>query len=217
MKKLFVLLLSVFVVMNVFATTGTTEESVGDSKATLKLTLENKYKLAFIRASDITSDSIIEFPLSTNGGDALTMSGEGTTLRLHDTQNVFYFYYQAYTNQDNLIITISADDLKNEDFSETIKYKASFVTLDKWDGDTLSHSYIISGSNTTSESDTTSESGTTSESEPTSASAKIKSSSTLKDYNYMGLCKVTITSDEDLGKKKPGNYSANIYLTLTAN
>ena len=79
MKKLFVLLLSVFVVMNVFATTGTTEESVGDSKATLKLTLENKYKLAFIRASDITSDSLIEFPLSTNGGDALIMSGEGTT------------------------------------------------------------------------------------------------------------------------------------------
>ena len=216
MKKIFVLLLSVFVVMNVFATTGTTEESVGDSKATLKLTLENKYKLAFIASPDITSEPKSEFTLKTTG-NALTMSGEGTTLRLHDTQNVFYFYYQAYTNQDNLIITISADDLKNEDFSETIKYKASFVTLDKWDGDTLSHSYIISGSNTTSESDTTSESGTTSESEPTSASAKIKSSSTLKDYNYMGLCKVTITSDEDLGKKKPGIYRANIYLTLTAN
>ena len=202
MKKLFVLLLSVFVVMNVFATTGTTEESVGDSKATLKLTLENKYKLAFIRASDITSDSLIEFPLSTNGGDALTMSGEGTTLRLHDTQNVFYFYYQAYTNQDNLIITISADDLKNEDFSETIKYKASFEPVsNKWDGEALSRTSITSGSGT-------------------SASAYIKDPNRdFDDFNYIGLCKVTISSveNEDLGKKKPGNYSAKIKLTLTAN
>ena len=202
--------------MSVFAATGTIGEAIGgSSKATLKLILADQYKFAFIASPDITSEPKSEFTLKTTG-DALTMSGE-ENLKLDGTQNVFYFYYQAYTNQDNLIITISADDLKNEDFSETIKYKASFVTLDKWDGDTLSHSYIISGSNTTSESDTTSESGTTSESEPTSASAKIKSSSTLKDYNYMGLCKVTITSDEDLGKKKPGNYSANIYLTLTAN
>ena len=205
MKKILVLLLSVFVVMNVFATTGTTEESVGDSKATLKLTLENKYKLAFIRASDITSDSLIEFPLSTNGGDALTMSGEGTTLRLHPTQNVFYFYYQAYTNRGDLKIKFSADDLVNgdDDSPQTIKYIASFETIsENWDGEALSRTSITSGSDTSF------------------AEANIKKGSTTTDgddFNYMGLCKVTITSDEDLGKKKPGNYSANIYLTLTAN
>ena len=203
MKKLFVLLLSVFVVMNVFATTGTTEESVGDSKATLKLTLENQYKLAFIRASDITSDPLIEFPLSTNGGDALTMSGEGTTLRLHDTQNVFYFYYQAYTNRGDLKIKISApDNLKTEDSSETIPYTATFYTVSgKWDGENLSSSSITSGSDTSF------------------AKANIKKDSTTEgdDFNYMGLCKVVISSTEDLGKKKPGIYSANIKLTLTAN
>ena len=203
MKKLFVLLLSVFVVMNVFATTGTTEESVGDSKATLKLTLENKYKLAFIRASDITSDSLIEFPLSTNGGDALTMSGE-EKLKLDGTQNVFYFYYQAYTNRDDLKIKFSADDLVNgdDDSPQTIKYIASFETIsENWDGGTLSPNSITSGSGT-------------------SAIALIKDPDRrFDDFNYMGLCMVTISSseDEDLGKKKPGNYSAKIKLTLTAN
>ena len=47
----------------------------------------------------------------------------------------------------------------------------------------------------------------------------IKKDSTTEgdDFNYMGLCKVVISSTEDLGKKKPGIYSANIKLTLTAN
>lgn len=208
MKKLFVLLLSVFVVMNVFAATGETLNV--DSEATLTLELEDKYKFAFIAAAKTESGEptigtgsetpLSEFNLITDG-NALTMSGEGTTLRLHPTQNVFYFYYQAYTNVDNLKIKISApDNLKNEGSSETIRFKASFKTVtDKWDGEAFPDS-ITSGSDTAS-----------------SASANIKSSSTLKDFNYMGLCKVTITSDEDLGTKKPGNYSANIKLTLTTN
>ena len=208
MKKLFVLLLSVFVVMNVFAATG---EAVNvDSKATLTLELENRYKFAFIAAATTESGEptigtgsetpLSEFKLITDG-KALTMSGEGTTLRLHPTQNVFYFYYQAYTNVDNLKIKISApDDLKNEDSSETIIFKASFKTVtDKWDGEAFPDS-ITSGSDTSF------------------AEANIKKGSTTTDgddFNYMGLCKVTITSDVDLGKKKPGNYSANIKLTLT--
>ena len=211
MKKLFVLLLSVFVVMNVFAATGTTGEAVeGVSEATLKLTLANQYKFAFIAAATTESGEptigtgsetpLSEFKLITDG-NALTMSGEGTTLRLHPTQNVFYFYYQAYTNVDNLKIKISApDDLKNEDSSETIRFKASFKTVtDKWDGEAFPDS-ITSGSDTSF------------------AEANIKKGSTTTDgddFNYMGLCKVTITSDVDLGKKKPGNYSANIKLTLT--
>ena len=210
MKKLIVLLLSVFIIMNVFAATGTTGGAVGDlSEATLKLILNNQYKFAFIEAADGgTAPSIgtgqvtplSEFNLIT-GGNALEISGQGTTLRLHPTQNVFYFYYQAYTNVDNLRIKISApDDLKNEGSSDTIRFKASFKTVtDKWDGEAFPDS-ITSGSDTAS-----------------SASANIKSSSTLKDFNYMGLCKVTITSDADLGTKKPGNYSANIKLTLTTN
>ena len=56
MKKILVLLLSVFVVMNVFAATGTTGGAVGDvSEATLKLTLENQYKFAFIAAATTES------------------------------------------------------------------------------------------------------------------------------------------------------------------
>ena len=202
MKKLFVLLLSVFVVMNVFAATGTIGEAVdGSSEATLTLTLADQYKFAFIASPDITSEPKSEFTLKTTG-NALTMSGE-EKLKLDGTQNVFYFYYQAYTNQDNLIITISADDLKNEDFSETIKYKASFEPVsNKWDGEALSCPSITSGKDKES-----------------SAVAAIKKNSTTAgdDFNYMGLCKVTIDSTEDLGKKKPGNYSANIHLTLTAN
>lgn len=209
MKKILVLLFSVFVVMNVFAETDTAEVEVrGSSEATLNLTLANQYKLSFIKAADggdepdiVTGPvtSLSEFNLITTG-NALTMSGE-ENLKLHDTQNVFYFYYQVYTNEENLIITISADNLKNEDSTAMISYKASFATVEgKWDGEALSRPSITSGSGT-------------------SASAKIKSSSTLKDYNYMGLCKVTISSveNEDLGKKKPGNYSAKIKLTLTAN
>lgn len=211
MKKLIVLLLSIFVVMNIFATTGTIGETVdGSSEATLNLTLENQYKFAFIAAADGgTAPSIgtgpvtplTNFTLHTTG-DALIKSGANTTLKLDETRNVFYFYYQAYTNVDNLKIKISApDDLKNKDSSETISYKATFYTVSgKWDGENLSSSFITSGSTTAS-----------------SASAKIKSSSAEEDYNYMGLCKVVISSTEDLGKKKPGIYSANIKLTLTAN
>ena len=210
MKKILVLLLSVFVVMNVFAATGTTGGAVGDvSEATLKLTLENQYKFAFIAAATTESgeptigtgsvNPLSEFKLSTTG-DALTFSGDKTTLELDEAKNVFYFYYQAYTNKDNIIITISADNLVNEG-NDYIQYTASFETVqNKWDGETLSPSSITSGSGT-------------------SASANIKSSSTVKDYNHMGLCKVVISSikNEDLGKKKPGDYSANIHLTLTAN
>ena len=201
MKKIFVLLLSVFVVMNVFATTGTV---AGDVSATLNLTLNNQYKVEFIEAANGGAPDIVtgpvtplsDFTLHTTG-DALDMSGNNKLI-LDANQNVFYFYYQAYTNKDNIIITISADNLVNGG-NDSIQYTASFETVqNKWDGETLSPSSITSGSGT-------------------SASANIKSSSTAKDYNYMGLCKVTITSDEDLGKKKPGNYSAKIYLTLTAN
>ena len=210
MKKLFVLLLSVFVVMNVFAATG--EVVNVDPKATLTLELENQYKFAFIAAATTESGEptigtgsetpLSKFDLITDG-NALTMSGEGTTLRLHPTQNVFYFYYQAYTNRGDLKIKISApDDLKTEGSSETIPYTATFYTVSgKWDGENLSPSSITSGSDTSF------------------AKANIKKNSTTEgdDFNYMGLCKVVISSTEDLGKKKPGIYSANIKLTLTAN
>ena len=206
MKKIFVLLLSVFVVMNVFATTGTV---AGDVSATLNLTLNNQYKVAFIEAANGGAPDIVtgpvtqlsDFTLHTTG-DALDMSGK-KKLILDANQNVFYFYYQAYTNKDNIIITISADNLVNEG-NDYIQYTASFETIqNEWDGGTLSANSITSGSGTTS------------------ASAKIKKDSTTDgdDYIYMGLCKVVISSieNEDLGKKKPGIYRANIYLTLTAN
>lgn len=210
MKKLFVLLLSVFVVMNVFAATG--EALNVDSEATLTLELKDKYKFAFIAAAKTESGEptigtgsetpLSEFNLITDG-NALTMSGEGTTLRLHPTQNVFYFYYQAYTNRGDLKIKISApDNLKTEGSSKTIPYTATFYTVSgKWDGENLSPSSITSGSDTSF------------------AKANIKKDSTTEgdDFNYMGLCKVVISSTEDLGKKKPGIYSANIKLTLTAN
>ena len=210
MKKILVLLLSVFVVMNVFAATGTTVDGV--SEATLKLILENKYKFAFIKATSngdapsigtVSENEISEFDLFTKG-DALGMSEEGgTTLRLDEAKNVFYFYYQAYTNRGDLKIKISApDNLKTEGSSETIPYTATFYTVSgKWDGENLSPSSITSGSDTSF------------------AKANIKKDSTTEgdDFNYMGLCKVVISSTEDLGKKKPGEYSANIKLTLTAN
>ena len=214
MKKLFVLLLSVFVVMNVFAATGTTGGAVEDvSEATLKLTLENQYKFAFIAAATTESgeptigtgsvNPLSEFKLSTTG-DALTFSGDKTTLELDEAKNVFYFFYQAYTNQGNLKIKISAPYSlkKDDDPSQTISYKASFEPVsNKWDGEALSRTSITSGSGT-------------------SASAYIKDPNRdFDDFNYIGLCKVTISSveNEDLGKKKPGDYSANISLTLTAN
>lgn len=212
MKKLFVLLLSVFVVMNVFAATGTAVDGI--SEATLKLTLDNQYKFSFIEAAnyggepDIVTGSVTplsEFELSTTG-DALTFSEGKTTLELDEAENIFYFYYQAYTNRGDLKIKISAPYplTKVDDPSQTIPFTVSFVTIsEKWDGEALSSTSITSGSDTES-----------------SASAKIKKDSTTTDgddFNYMGLCKVTIDSTEDLGKKKPGNYSANIYLTLTAN
>lgn len=210
MKKTLVLLLSVFVIMNVFAAIGTAGVEVGgDSEATLKLTLVDKYKFAFIAAADGgTAPSIgtgsevplSEFILSTTG-DALIMSGADTTLKLDKTNNVFYFFYQAYTNRDDLEIKISApDDLKTEGSSEPIPYTATFYTVSgKWDGENLSSSSITSGSDTSF------------------AKANIKKDSTTEgdDFNYMGLCKVIISSTEDLGKKKPGYYSANIKLTLT--
>ena len=211
MKKLFVLLLSVFVVMNVFSATGTAVDGV--SEATLKLKLDNQYKFAFIAAATTESgeptigtgsvNPLSEFKLSTTG-DSLTFSRDKTTLELDEARNVFYFYYQAYTNRGDLKIKISAPYplTKVDDPSQTIPFTVSFVTIsEKWDGEALSCPSITSGSVTAS-----------------AASADIiKDLNNPGDYNYMGLCKVTIDSTEDLGKKKPGNYSANIYLTLTAN
>ena len=213
MKKILVLLLSVFVVMNVFAATGTTGGAVEDvSEATLKLTLENQYRFAFIEAANGGAPDIVtgpvtqlsDFTLHTTG-DALTFSGDKTTLELDEAKNVFYFFYQAYTNRGDLKIKISAPYplTKVDDPSQTIPFTVSFVTIsEKWDGEALSCPSITSGKDKES-----------------SAVAAIKKNSTTAgdDFNYMGLCKVTIDSTEDLGKKKPGNYSANIYLTLTAN
>lgn len=207
MKKLIVLLLSIFVAMNIFAAAGEALEGV--SEATLNLTLANQYKFAFIAASDVSNiggqasvTPLSKFTLHTTG-DALIMSGAHTTLKLDKTKNVFYFFYQAYTNRGDLEIKISApDDLKIEGSSETISYTATFYTVSgKWDGENLSSSSITSGSDTSF------------------AKANIKKDSTTEgdDFNYMGLCKVVISSTEDLGKKKPGIYSANIKLTLTAN
>ena len=211
MKKLFVLLLSVFVVMNVFAATG--EALNVDSEATLTLELEDKYKFAFIAAATTESGEptigtgsetpLSEFTLHTTG-DAFIMNEGKTTLRLDEARNVFYFYYQAYTNRGDLKIKISAPDslVKDDDPNQKISYKATFYTVSgKWDGENLSPSSITSGSDTSF------------------AKANIKKDSTTEgdDFNYMGLCKVVISSTEDLGKKKPGIYSANIKLTLTAN
>ena len=214
MKKILVLLLSVFVVMNVFAATGTTGGAVKDvSEATLNLTLENQYKFAFIEAADggnepdIVTGSVTplsDFTLQTKGA-ALTFSEGKTTLALDEAEHIFYFYYQAYTNRGDLRIKLSAPYplTKVDDPSQTIPFTVSFVTIsEKWDGEALSRPSITSGKDKES-----------------SAFAAIKKNSTTAgdDFNYMGLCKVTIDSTEDLGKKKPGNYSANIYLTLTAN
>ena len=209
MKKLIVLLLSIFVAMNIFAAAGEALEGV--SEATLNLTLANQYKFAFIAASDVSNiggqapvTPLSEFTLHTTG-DAFIMNGGKTTLRLDEARNVFYFYYQAYTNVDNLKIKISAPNslsIAEDTSAKPISYTASFQTVEgKWDGGGLSSRSITSGSDTSF------------------AKANIKKNSTTEgdDFNYMGLCKVVISSTEDLGKKKPGIYSANIKLTLTAN
>ena len=87
MKKILVLLLSVFVVMNVFASTGTLGSAVGDiSEATLNLSLENEYKFAFVSAKadgsapDVGTGSETALGIFTlqKAGDALTVSGEST-------------------------------------------------------------------------------------------------------------------------------------------
>lgn len=210
MKKILVLFLSLFVLANIFAATGKIGNAVeGSSDATLKLTLNNEYRFAFIAAgADGSAPSIgsgsetalSEFNLTTKG-NALTMSNAGTTLELDESQNIFYFFYQAYTNQAGLKIKISTPYslAKKNDPSQKISFNAKLETVSgQWDGDALSPTTII-----------TSETGTT------YASANIKASATHEDFNYMGLCKVTIDSNEDLGKKKPGKYSAIIYLTLT--
>lgn len=206
MKKAFALLLVLSVFVTVFASTGTTGEAVeGVSEATLQLILANQYKFAFIAAGDVSSiggtgqvTPLSEFILSTTG-NALEISGQGTTLKLDKTKNVFYFFYQAYTNQSGLAIKMSAPNplTKDDDSSQTINFTAKLETVSgKWDGENLSKTSI--GPET---SDSVSQ-------------AKIKASGTTEDFNYLGLCKVTISSDVDLGRKKPGNYSTNIYLTL---
>ena len=194
--------------MNVFASTGTLGSAVGDiSEATLNLSLENEYKFAFVSAKadgsapDVGTGSETALGIFTlqKAGDALTVSGESTSLKLDETKNIFYFFYQAYTNQSGLAIKMSAPNplTKDDDPSQTINFTAKLETVSgKWDGENLSKTSI--GPET---SDSVSQ-------------AKIKASGTNEDFNYLGLCKVTISSAVDLGRKKPGNYSTNIYLTL---
>lgn len=208
MKKTFALLLVLSIFVTVFASTGTLGSTVDDiSEATLKLSLENEYRFAFVSAKadgsapDVGTGSetaLGEFTLQKTG-DALTLSGEKTLLKLDETKNIFYFFYQAYTNQSGLAIKMSAPYplTKDDDPLQTINFTAKLETVsDKWDGENLSKTSI--GPET---SDSVSQ-------------ANIKASGTDGDFNYLGLCKVIISSNEDLGRKKPGNYSTNIYLTL---
>ena len=113
MKKILVLLLSVFVVMNVFATTGTV---AGDVSATLNLTLNNQYKVAFIEAANGGAPDIVtgpvtqlsDFTLHTTG-DALDMSGKNKLIL--DNRDILLYK----------LFKINVVKLKDLDYNENYK------------------------------------------------------------------------------------------------
>lgn len=205
MKRFISILVVLSIVITVISASalGTAVDAIPES--TLKLVLDNEYKFGFIAAGSDGSAPTIgtgsetalsEFILEKKGYAINTSN----YLQLDDTKNIFYFFYEAYTNQSLKIQISTPYPLSKEDEpSQTITFKATLATVSsKWDGADLSKTELVSGSASDSVS-----------------YAAIKRDGVTEDFNYSGLCKVTITTDENLGEKKPGNYTANIYLILT--
>lgn len=205
MKRFISILVVLSIVITVISASalGTAVDAIPES--TLKLVLDNEYKFGFIAAGSDGSAPTIgtgsetalsEFILEKKGFAINTSN----YLQLDDTKNIFYFFYEAYTNQSLKIQISTPYPLSKEDeSSQTITFKATLATVSsKWDGADLSKTELVSGSASDSVS-----------------YAAIKRDGVTEDFNYSGLCKVTITTDENLGEKKPGNYTANIYLILT--
>ena len=187
MKKIIAILVILSVLTTVFAAVSTSTST--SSSAELSLALADAYEFAFTDSESAVLDS---FVLKT-AGDALNRN-----LNLDETQNIFYFYYKAYTGETNLKIKFNATNHLTTSGGDQIKY---LVKLDPvsgyWDAAGFSTAEFESGN----------------------SSEAIIRSSTLNNtvFNFYGKCKVIIddASGVNLWEKKPGNYNATIYLELS--
>lgn len=189
MKRILALLIVLAVLTSVFAAVSTNVDT--PSSATLNLALEQKYEFAFVKDKDDLTKAMDSFSLNTKG-EALEKS-----LELDETRNIFYFYYKVYTGETNLYIKFDASNPLTNTEGDSINYSVKLETLSGWDAAGFSTTGFESGST----------------SEAIIRSASVNSAK----FNLYGICKVTIddASGVKLWEKKPGSYSAPIYLKLT--
>ena len=196
MKKLFVItIVLLFAFSFVFAEEEVTVTTIDSKTSTLSLSLDgDAYKFGFSLSQDFNNaDNIpLDEVIDINAG---TVSLE---------EKIFYFFYKAITDASNVEFVISVtpmylggtepadtDGLKN---NKTINYTAKIQKTNTWDGSEDFSSTL----NTSSTATTT----------PTI----IKRDS--NKYFANGLAQITISSQEALQEKVPGNYRGTITVTL---
>lgn len=203
MKKLISMLVGLTIVITAIAASDLSTSVGTETTSTLNLILKNEYSFGFTATPTIDGSvtALNKFDLKTKG----SAINSTNYLQLDNSQNIFYFFYKAYTNQA-LKIQMSVNEplKKNDDPSQTINFIASLQTVSgQWDGGKWDDGGSTSVALTTG-------------SDKTTTYAKIFADDRIidKDFNYSGVCRVIISSSENIGTKKPGNYSTNIYLNL---
>lgn len=134
MKKLISMLVGLTIVITAIAASDLSTSVGTETTSTLNLSLTNEYSFGFTATPTIDGSvtALNEFKLKTKG----YAINSTNYLQLDNSQNIFYFFYKAYTNQA-LKIQMSVNEplKKNDDPSQTINFIASLQTVSgQWDG-----------------------------------------------------------------------------------
>lgn len=196
MKKIIVLLLSLVIVTSAFAVTLPPAQT-----ADFTLSIAESIEIGFLKNGNTEMATIDTEKAITGSSFALTTTGSafGGDYRLAGT-DIFYIYYRALTAETNLYIKLEATTpIKFSDGStaadEVINYTATLAKTATWNG---------ADPNGAIDSSTTK-----------SKQVAIKAGASATATNVSGLCKVTISSTDDLATKKPGNtYKGTMTLSI---
>lgn len=169
------------------------------SSANLELNLDSdKYSIGFSSAADYN-------PIGSTVVNLVEEVNEDFTVTL--TNKEIYFFYRALTDSSTVYLTLTIDKplcyVDGDNVTDgtvankTIQYSASLSTdALPWNGVSLTGETLYSSG--------------------TKAITRGIRSSGFSDYLAQGICKITISSAENLEEKVPGTYKSTITLSLTS-
>ena len=201
MKRfILVAILFIFVVGSIWATSDEKQGTLpSSSKAKFKLVLDSdKYTIGFSQNANYESMGENEVELKEDVEEDFTVNLESKEI---------YFFYRALTDSNTVYLTLKIDTplcylndktvTDGHDTKKTINYSASLSTDALiWNGVSLT--------------------GETLSSNGTKEITRGIRSDTFTDYLAQGICKVTISSTENLAEKVPGTYKSTMTLQLTS-